>query len=320
MSSSRALASFVTCATDLAFRSDHLKLCVLWYDEVLFESLGSFDQRSFLEGLLADEEGADRTATALSDVLVPLHKLVGNDFLEDLNRSGDPGYPRWGERHENYTYPDPETPERYAHNHLLGRIAAEHGVEKFEGHEIELAEGRARVAVDAVRLWSRVNRVAPCMLQAGQDEKAAMAAVQQFEAKVQPLAPATLFEMAVPSLRAVPWKTVLKLRGEKSLGSLRQKMADAVEKAGTNVDDAKKALSGLEQEAMEAIVGAVRPRPRKVGVEAILANVPGLPVMFNPASVYFGVRDTVKAARMERDFGWLYLLRDIRAATQGERE
>jgi hypothetical protein len=93
-------------------------------------------------------------------------------------------------------------------------------------------------------------------------------------------------------------------------------MAEAVERAGASIESAKKAFDEAEMGVMDEIVELAKPRPRKVSIEAVLANIPGLPV--NPASVYFGVRDSVSAIKRSKEFGWLHLLRDIRRAADGE--
>ena len=167
--------------------------------------------------------------------------------------------------------------------------------------------------MDAVRLWDHVNREVPCMLQANPDEKRAMTAAQQFAAKAEePSTPFSLFEIAIPSLTNVTWNRIVELRRNGYLGALRSKMAEAVERAGASVEAAKKAFDEVEKGVMDDIVELAKPRPRKVSIEAVLANIPGLPV--NPASVYFCVRDSVSAVKRSKKFGWLYLLRDIRAA------
>jgi hypothetical protein len=318
MSISRALASFATCAADHQFRNDHLKLCILWYDEILFQDLGQFDKDRFLTNVLGSEKNARSIIKDLSDVVIPLSARIGSDTLNDIRESMLSGYPRWGEKHENYTYPEPETPEEYAHNRLLAQIESEFGVARFSnGMEIEQAEGRAKVAVDAVTLWNTVNREIPCMLQANRDEKLAMTAVEQFAAKAEETpSPFRLFEMAIPSLSNVPWNQIVELRRNGAMGTLRTKMAEAVERVGANLDAAKQAFEDIEKNAMDDILELARPRPRKVAIEALLANIPGLPV--NPASLYFGARDTLSAIKRSNAAGWLYLLRDIRNAADIE--
>ena len=53
-----------------------------------------------------------------------------------------------------------------------------------------------------------------------------------------------------------------------------------------------------------------RPRVKRVAIESILANLPGMAV--NPFSLFFGVRDTAEAYKRNQENGWLYLLRDIK--------
>ena len=118
--------------------------------------------------------------------------------------------------------------------------------------------------------------------------------------------------MAVPSLAPVSWRQIVAMRRNGSLEALRARIAEAMTQAGTDIEAARTILGEIETRAVDEIVEGGRPRPRKVAIESILANIPGLPV--NPASVFFGARDTISAVKKNNKFGWLYLLRDIRAA------
>lgn len=311
----RALVSSITSITDKQFRADHLKLCFLWYEEVLFETIGRYDEGRFFERLLEGEQNSRKLAHALSDVIIPLDKRVGKDITVDvLSRAGH-GYPRWGEKYENYTYPEPENGEQFAHNSLLQHIAREHGVQRFEdGYDIEQAEGRARVATDAVLLWERVNNELPCMLQTNGDEKLAMLSAQEFSSGGTVSAtPACLFNAEVPSLEKVSWKHVVDFRRNGHIKSLRDKIGQCFEYANCDIDQARALFSKAESEAIEAIVEGEKPHTRRVAIESILANIPGLPI--NPFSLFFGLRDTAKSFKKSKEHGWLYLLRDIRGAT-----
>ncbi|EMI53673.1 hypothetical protein [Rhodopirellula sallentina] len=313
MSTSRALSSFVTFATDEQFRKDHLKFCALWYDEVLYETIGKFNQDKFIDSLVENEKISRKFIRELSDLFVPLAARVEADVIEELRNSEPHGYPRWGEKHENYNYPEPESAEEFAHNCLLERIASQHGVDRITGHAIEHAEGRARVAVNAVRTWQLVNREIPCMLQANPDEKLAMTAVRKYGAGNEEVTPPIeLLEASVPSLSAVPWSQVLQFRRDGSLESLRSKISEAMQLAGKNIDAAKRVLADLESTTIDQIVDSARPNPRKVIIESAAANVPGW--LFNPASLSIAMRDVSASQKNQRELGWLYLLRDIRSA------
>jgi hypothetical protein len=312
MQQNRALLSGWTAMTDQMLRSDHLKLCFLWYDEILVEPIGEYDESTFIGGLLRAEENERSIAHAMTDVIRPLDRQLQQAIAGDLLTQASRGYPRWGKDFENYTYPEPQTPAEFAHNRMLELIAQEHGVSGFEdGYDIEQAEGRARVAVDAVALWEGVNAELPCMLQAGADERAAMIAARQFTTgPTLDDAPLRLLEMAVPSLCGVSWKDVVRFRSSDALRALRQKLADSVDESEGDVERAKILLQQSEQETLDAMLEVSRPRVKRVAFEAILGNVPGLAV--NPFSLYFGARDTVKHYKRQRDSGWFYLLRDIR--------
>jgi hypothetical protein len=312
MNTSRALVSHLTSLTDEDFRADHLKLCFLWYDEVIIETIGNYDERKFVDGLLQAEPGKRALSHALSDIIRPLDKQLQNHIAGDWRSQAQKGYPRWGDNYENYTYPVPENAEQYAHNHLLGLIAQERGLKQFDdGYDVEQAEGRARVAVEAVSLWEGVNAELPCMFQANQDEKSAMTAAKQFASGsgVQD-APFSLFEIAIPSLLDVTWSDVVRFRKNGSLRSLRDKIGQSVVGAGADLETAKSLFDKSEKEAIDAMLESGRPRVKRVAIESILANLPGMAV--NPFSLFFGIRDTAAAHKRNQENGWLYLLRDIK--------
>ncbi len=318
MTSSRALVSFTTVVADESFRCDDLKLCCLWYDEILFQMLGEYDASGFFSRLIGGEDKPDSTAKALREVMVPLTERVSREVLDDVfDASMREGYPRWGDEYRNYNYPDPETPAEYAHNRLLDHIALEHGVSRFEdGYDIEQAEGLARNSVNAVTLWARVNAEVPCMLQANAYEKIGLEAALQFSSGVgdNPVA-SRLLQMALPSLSGLTWRQVVDLRRNAGMDSLRALIRDAVQQASGDLGAAKTLLSEFEARATDRIVEAGRPNVKKVAFEAIMGNLPGLAV--NPFSVFFGARDTLAAVKKRNEFGWLYLLRDIRRAAGG---
>src|SRR5215813_4679954 len=136
MEPARALVSNVTAIADKNFRQDFLKLCFLWFDEILVQTLGAFDEKRFLDGLVKDEVDASKTIHSMSDVILPLNKRIGKEVDADVRKHGERGYPRWGAQCENYTYPDPETPEQFAHNKVLEYLAKRKGVDRFRGHEV----------------------------------------------------------------------------------------------------------------------------------------------------------------------------------------
>lgn len=312
MNTSRALVSHLTSVTDKDFRADHLKLCFLWYDEILIETIGNYDEKRFVERLLQAEPPQRALSHVLSDVIRPLDRQLQEHITGDWRSQAQRGYPRWGKNYENYTYPEPENAEQYAHNYLLGLIAQERGVNRFDdGYDVEQAEGRARIAVDAVTLWEGVNAELPCMFQANQDEKSAMTAAKQFvsASSIQD-ASFSLLEVAIPSLIDVPWSDIVQFRNNGSLKSLRDKIAQSVASAGADLEAAKSLFDRSEQEAIDAMLERNRPRVKRVAIESILANLPGMAV--NPFSLFFGVRDTAEAYKRNQENGWLYLLRDIK--------
>ncbi len=313
----RALISFVAIATDERLRRDHLKLCCLWYDEVLVERGRFRGPRKFLERLIGDVSRRD--FHDISDIIVPLEERVSEEITGTrTSRVGD-GYPRWGAYRENYDYPDPKDPLEFAHNRLLRSIETEHGVTKFDVLDAHYAEGRARVAVDSVALWDRVNRYLPCTLQCTADEKVAIEAADSFQATARETTSSErLFEALIPSLEGVNWTEIARLRRQGGFRSLRSKINQAFALGGQDIDNAKKLFSTFEEETATAIIDGARPKVRKVALEAVLGNLPGFPV-FNPFGLFFGSRDTGQAIKDSRQRSWFYLLRDVRGLAGRER-
>jgi hypothetical protein len=315
MKTSRTLISWYATAHP-RFAASHLKLCVLWYDQVIIESVRRDLFESLIEKLVRLEADPRTIAKLLTDSIVPLDQAISPDLLSEITQSqmAFHRHSRWGENGENYRYPDPETPEQFAHNQLLQAIELEKGVSRFQGHEIELAEGRSAAAVSSVALWRMLNPELPCMLQATGDEARAMAAMAQFESRLQQAPPAErLLELTISSLADMSWHDIIDFRTKGNMQRLRDKVAEAVDIAGYDLVRAKQILDRFERDAVESIVEHGRPSLAKVAIETILSNVP-LGKYFNPLGPLLSAREAFSAYSRAQQFGWLYMLRDIRAA------
>jgi hypothetical protein len=309
-----ALVSGKTATSD-RFLSDHLKLCFLWFDEVVFEELGEFNRERLLERALGGEHLGRRDQYILTDVLVPLSSKVPPAVNREISERNFRGYPRWGQNYEHYDYPHPEDPYEHAHNSLLRHIEREHAVARFTGYEVELAEGRARVAVDAVWLWSNLNRMFPCMLQADDDEKVAMQAARSFNAAQIAITPAfKLYETIIPSLDKVSWRDLTQLKKSGAFGALKAKITQVLGDAAGDLQAAQEEFRILEDQTTAEIVERFRPKTLKIGIEALLENLPVVPI--NPIGMYTAIRDFVAERDKARAFNWLYVLRELR----GERK
>jgi hypothetical protein len=295
--------------TDLSSRSFQAML-FLWFDVILLESIGQYDKNRFIDSLIEHDPINRENHMIISDVVKTIDDV--DKALAEVRRNEMlVGYPRWGKEYENYTYPEPKDPYEYAHNKLLAYIEKEKGVARFDGYDIEQAEGRARVAVDAVRLWDRVNRALPCILQAGTDEKLALQAAQAFgRSDVGITSEFGLFSVLVPSLEHVPWNSVVELKKSGSFSSLRRKIADVFKDAHGNFAQAQISFQRLEQETMSDIIERYRPRFATVALEALFSNLPGLPV--NPFGLYTGAKSTLTEWQKRRNLSWFYVLRDLR--------
>lgn len=295
-----------------SFREDRLKLCYLWFQELIFEDAMPWSGRGYLTKLEGWDQLHSRDRGALQDALSPLSDRVPAS-VEARQKNMIRGYPRWVDDPSRYTYPEPETPEQFAHNALLEAFERERGVRRLDGIEIEYAEGRARAATDIVLLWQEVNSVVPCTLQCTSDERLAIDAMTRFTALPDTEPAKVLFQSTIPSLRHLPWSEVVRLRSTGLFDVLREKMRSLTLAAEGDLDEAKRKLAHAEAEAVEEIVNRARPKIGSSLFEGIAGNIPlPLPIP-NPISIYSAIKTVIAQNRQDRDFGWLYMLRDLRA-------
>lgn len=296
-------------------RKDHLKLCFLWYDEVLVEPMRR-DSRTPLARDILSEETLDRAERAdFTDVVIDVAQRVSKDTMDAYTSSRKTWYPRWGDQQQNFTYPEPETAEEYAHNALLSHIEDENG--HPAGPFFELWEGRARVATDAVALWAAVNQEAPCILQATGDEKVAMAAALNFNKEMAPVdQPFRLFELSVPSLAKVPWKEIIGIKRRGNFNALRTMMFNVLTERLGDLDAAQRELARLEEDAAGEIIDAHRPNLKMVAIESVFSNIPNIQCIsiVNPFSVFLGIRNVVREVLAKRRTDWFYALHDVKQA------
>lgn len=305
----RTLVSSYTSIDD-QFRRDQMKLCFLWYDEILFEDIGTYDESRWFSNLLLGEKLPKKQLHDLTDLIVPLRSRTHVDMKDYYEKRWGLGYPRWGKNFEQYTYPEPENAEQYAHNVLLKKIEKEWGL---DGRVDEHAEGRARIATGAVNLWQMINTDLPCMLQANDDEKLAMSAAASFYSSNQSTKPDIyeLFSLSVPEMTAVSWGDVIRLKREGKFDQLRAKLKEISQSVNGDISEARSELIRQEQRATEEILEKYRPNVKKVVAESLWANIPNIPFL-NPVGAYFGVRDIKLEIDKASSLNWFYLLRDIR--------
>ena len=293
------------------FRQDYLKIAFLWHDAILFEEVGRYTVSQLLEGITEGEALNTSQRASLSDVVVPLSTFVEKDVLDVLVKSKAVGYPRWGKDLEHYDYPEPEDAYQFAHNELLRSIEREFGVDRFEGYDIEQTEGRSRIAVDIIQLWNLVNSICPCLLLANSDEEKAMNAAMSFGIKAADVpASIELFEASIPSMTSVPWSKIIDVKSKGAFDELRKKIQVVFEKGGQNIAAGTLLLQDTEQQVIDEIVEAHRPKLISTSIKNIAANIPGL--LINPVGAYVGAKEIFDEARKARNLGWFYALRDIR--------
>lgn len=296
------------------FNEDHLKLCFLWYDKILLETIGEYHRTNYARQILEKENIGNNDLNNFTDIVLPLDGVVSNDLLGEYENSREHDYPRWEkDGYLYYSYPSPVNANEYAHNVLLAHIQHDWKIEKVRGIDVEQMEGRARVAIDAVNLWEYVQQEVDCIMEANNDEKLAMTSAREFNLKEKSsIDPFKIFEMSVPNLSKVPWSEIIKLKINGDIDGLRNKFKESCILAPHELDLAQKQFKTLEKEAFENIIDKFRPSTKKVTIETLLANIPGLPL--NPASVFFGVRDIISEKNKTDELSWYYFLRDIKSA------
>ena len=311
----KANRTLVSCWTSLDrdFCEDQLKLCFIWYDEILVEPILKDSIDPFINRLLGEERPDKRTAYALTDVLKPLDPRHGRIVSEALGHY----YPRWGENQQNCTYPEPACAEEHAHNVVLAQLAVDHGVTRIPGGAVESAEGQARSAVAAAALWRNVNTILPCMLQAASYEKVAMEALATFNSMAQPAdVAATVLQISVPSLRRVSWKDVVHLRQSRHLASLRAQIGRVAAATGDDLESAITMFRALEKDAMDEVLEFAEPKFSGVAIESLATLMPSK--IATARGALKAGRDTLVANQREADVGWFYMLREIqRVAKSG---
>lgn len=311
MNKLRSLVSIFAKSND-NFRNDHLKLCFLWYDEVMIECINEYDRANYVSHIIENENLEKKYIRIFTDIVIPLEEKVSKEVLDEYSKSKDHTYPRWGENLEKFTYPSPENAKQYAHNVLLENIQCEWGFKDSDGAAIEHAEGRARVATDAISLWEAVQQELPCMMEANNDEKLAMASANIFNTKEKDsVNPFKLFETSVPNLAGVSWSEIIEIKAQGNFDSLQNKIKEIVMITPNDLSAAQKELEELEHKATEEIIEKYRPNIKKVAIESLLSNIPNIPFI-NPVSAFFGIRDTIEEKKKETEKSWYYLLRDIR--------
>lgn len=285
---------------------DHLKLCYLWYDEVLLENFGK-QYYNYIENLNIN----NRDAAYLTDILIPLEKRVPKCLVEEYKNNvimAAKRYPRWKDDQKWYnTYRQPKNAEEYAHNAIIKNLENEYGM---DDEDYMYYEGTAASAIDNIKLWKMVNLEIPCILQADKYEKIAMEFLLFDKEDGNRNETFRLFEISIPSLVTVPWSKIVELRKNNDFSALRDKLEKIMRFTSGNLEDARKELNILENQAMENILDEFKPDIKNVALEIAVANIPISPV--NPASIFLSGRDLIHEVIKKNKYDWFYLLRNIR--------
>lgn len=290
------------------FTQDHLKLCFLWYDEVLLELIKGNDFDDWLERLTRRDPVSREERHILSDVMVPLKSRVSKD-VTDRYRFNYCGSPPPVKDWRDYLHKEPTCAEQYAHNALLTQLSNEWDLSTpgMAGW----AEGLTQAAVSAVRLWRDAGVEYLSQLQATPQERIVMNAISQYELGPEiPVKPFDVFEARMPELANVPWSDIVGIKRRGDFDRLRKELTKLVRAPDITFDDARARLAEAEREATEEIIEKYRPNLKRVAGEALCSTIPTGSVT-NPFGLYFSFKGVREEMAKKRALDWFYLIRDI---------
>lgn len=305
---------FVSAATAVGggSREPTSKLNFLWFDRVIVEDLGKKDfGRKFIQTTSTDE----KEKRYLSDVFVPMSDVDGGSIAKRRDEFHFEGYPRWeeGDQHR-YDYPEPEEPRQFAHNALLAYFEKRAGVARFDdGYDIEQAEGAAKTAVDAVRVWALLNNRIPCTIACTPEERLAIDQMLHFASQSAPsIAPSDLVQnvasIVLPDVSVLTWSELIAIKKSGEFGGLREKIID-IYRSRHDYDDAAKAFAAEARQLGRKIVIKSKPTPIRALVDLVATN---LPVgMFNPYSIFVGYKKFLSDCREASANQWVYTLAEL---------
>ena len=95
-----------------------------------------------------------------------------------------------------------------------------------------------------------------------------------------------------------------------AFSSLRNKVELVFREADSDLAVAREELVRIEDETIDDIIEKFRPNTTRVFIEALLSNLPGLPI--NPIGVFTGTRDVAAEKKKAEKLNWFYVLRDLR--------
>lgn len=205
---------------DKTFLNDHLKLCYLWYDEILVDNF-IFKYENVINELNLDEKDISN----VTDIILPLEKRVSKYLIEEYKHYivTTKYYPRW-ERNEKYynTYRKPKNSDEYAHNAIINSLKRKYGMDY---DDFEHFEGKAMFTIGSIKLWNMINNEIPIVLQSNEYERIAIKSKLLFDKKYEKdeKAPFRLFEMYIPSLENVPWAKIVEMKNNSNFFALQKK-------------------------------------------------------------------------------------------------
>ncbi|SOC81573.1 hypothetical protein SAMN06296241_3152 [Salinimicrobium sediminis] len=294
---------------DKSLTADDLKMAFLWYDEIVWENLRVDLIDRFYDNFFEKNKLPNQYQKDFTDVLIPLSKRIKLENIPDRQQIG---YPRNYNSSKYYHYPNPSTPEEYAHNFLLRQAENQYNVNIIEDKAVQAVEGWARSAIDNIVRWEFISQEFPSYFLANQIEKDARLALSEFNNKNGKTSPIILFKESIPSLEKVPWFSIIELKRKGRFDSLKKKMERILILSDNDLESARITLEREEITSYDEIIEQFRPKIKSTSIEAVLSNIPTGPIP-NPISIYSGGKSIYKEINKGIKYNWLYQLRDIKS-------
>jgi hypothetical protein len=120
---------------------------------------------------------------------------------------------------------------------------------------------------------------------------------------------AARLDIVIPSVRALPWPDIMKLRTDARIRDFRNWYWERTLAARTDLDSFEREVMG----ALWAAVKTLRPKIAGETMKGFLSNLP-LPIPVNPASIVLSAKAVRDAVQFQRDYGWLLFIMAARDA------
>lgn len=288
------------------------KLSFLWFDTIIVEDLG---RRQPIDAIIRDNNISNRERKFVQDVILSVSELADGTIKKNNQEMVLEGYPRWERNGDSYyNYPEPETPQQYAHNELLKHFERMAGVDHIEdGYAVEQVEGSAKVAVDAVRLWALINDRISCTMACSENEHLAVTSMMTFAARNTPKLVETdlvsnVAKLMLPDVSKLGWNEIIAIKKHGEFSTLKSKIEELYEVNCDYVATAQ-ALADEARRLTRHIAIKAKPKPIRALFDLVATNLPMGPV--NPYAIFTGYKKFLNDCQEASEHKWIYTFLDL---------